>query len=365
MAGMMQTALGQVTEIIQKHTGYTEIIVDIHGRLEKAINYDLMTGEVEKGNHVVLNTTAVILGLGTGGYHFVLINLSQAEIQIGGAGHIMKLRYTPQQIKTLSIEEKDSGFTEIFNNFSSLEGLPVIIFSLHSALAPIILSLKSEHPRAKIAYIMTDGGALPLKISQNVSELKESGFLETVITCGHAFGGDLESVNVFSALIAAKEIVQADVVVIGIGPGHVGTGTKWGFSGIQAGEIINAVNILGGRPLFSPRISFRDPRPRHQGISHHSITVLSQVALSPSIVILPYLSADKNLYIQKQIKENSIDRKHTVVWEYGEKGIEMIIENKFRITTMGRQIDEEKDYFLTACAAGIYGGKASMEVGFN
>ncbi len=34
----------------------------------------------------------------------------------------MKLRYTPQQIKVLSVEEEASGYREIFNRFQSLAG---------------------------------------------------------------------------------------------------------------------------------------------------------------------------------------------------------------------------------------------------
>ncbi|WP_236860182.1 DUF3866 family protein [Candidatus Formimonas warabiya] len=365
MAGKVEATVGKVTEIMTQREGFTEIEVQVDEKVEKAVNYDDITGKISKGDRVVLNTTAVRLGLGTGGYHFVQANLTHPVVHMEGPGHIMKLRYTPEQIKVLSIEEEAAGFSEVFNRFQSLDGFPVVIFSLHSALAPIVVSIKLLRPKLKIAYIMTDGGALPVRISHSVYELRNSGLLDMVITSGHTFGGDFETINIYSALITAKEIAGADAAVIGMGPGNVGTGTKWGFSGIQLGESINAVNILGGRPVFCPRISFCDPRARHRGISHHSQTVLSTVALTPAIVVLPYLAEPKNDFLKKQIENNEIEKKHRVIWEHGDRGWEKLQEMSLRVTTMGRGIQEEKDFFLGACASGLYLAKLSRQIGLN
>ena len=35
-----------------------------------------------------------------------------------------------------------------------------------------------------------------------------------------------------------------------MGPGIVGTGTKYGFSGIEQGQIIDAINTLSGRANY-------------------------------------------------------------------------------------------------------------------
>ncbi|MDD4752250.1 MAG: DUF3866 family protein [Desulfitobacteriaceae bacterium] len=363
---MLETAVGKVSAILSQRSGVTELEAVVDGTPEKVINYDIITGPVREGDQVVLNTTAVRLGLGTGGYHFVQCNISRPVVDMKAGGHIMKLRYTPQQVKVLSVEEEYAGWSEVFNGFSSLEGFPVVLFPLHSCLSPVALSFKTARPRTKIAYIMIDGAALPAWFSETVHELKEKGFIESVITAGHAFGGDLEAVNIYSALIAAKEIVKADAAVVGMGPGNVGTGTKWGFSGVQLGEAINAVNILGGQPIFCPRISFADQRPRHRGISHHTLTVLTKIALSPAVVVLPYLGDDeKKIFLKKQVEENRINEKHTVVWEYGQAGLEKIKEEGLIVSSMGRDLKENEEFFLTACAAGIYAGKMSMQVGFN
>lgn len=365
MSGKIESVLGEVTNILLERDGFTELEVNLYERIEKAVNYDDMTGKVNIGDRVILNTTAVKLGLGTGGYHFVQANLSKPEKSLTGTGHIMKLRYTPQQIKVLSVEEEAAGFHEIFKNFESLEGFPVVVFSLHSVLAPLILSVKLIRPEARIAYIMTDGGALPAKFSHTVAALKNSSMLNSVITSGQSFGGDYEAVNIYSALITAKEIAKADIAVLGMGPGNVGTGTKWGFSSTQLGEAINAINILGGRPVFCPRISFADPRPRHQGISHHSLTILSRIALTPAIVVLPHLPAHREDVFKKQLADEGILEKHCIIWEHGEMGMEKLKNTSWHFTTMGRSLKEENEFFLGACASGIYTGKISLQTSCN
>ena len=54
---------------------------------------------------MVLNTTAVDLGLGTGGWHVVHWNLAREELDEPGPGHIMKLRYTSLQVDAGAAEE--------------------------------------------------------------------------------------------------------------------------------------------------------------------------------------------------------------------------------------------------------------------
>ena len=53
---------------------------------------------------------------------------------------------------------------------------------------------------------MTDSAALPLYLSNVIYHLQEEGLLSGTITCGQAFGGDLETVNIYTALIAAREV---------------------------------------------------------------------------------------------------------------------------------------------------------------
>ena len=96
---MISKRIGVVESIKNKSQNLEEITVNVNGNIEKAYNYPKMTGSVDIGNEVVLNTTAVEVSLGTGGYHFVILNLNKLESNMTPGGHIMKLRYTPMQVK--------------------------------------------------------------------------------------------------------------------------------------------------------------------------------------------------------------------------------------------------------------------------
>src|SRR5690606_28605152 len=139
----------------------------------------------------------------------------------------------------------------------------------------------------KIAYVMTDGGALPAAFSRTVATLRDAGWLHTCVTVGQAYGGDLEAVTVHTGLLAARHVAGCDVAVVAQGPGNLGTGTRWGYSGVAAGEAVNAAATLHGRPVASLRVSGADPRDRHRGISHHSLTAYTRVALAPADIPVP------------------------------------------------------------------------------
>lgn len=294
------------------------------------------------------------LSLGTGGTHFVIYNYNNEAKDFHGRGHIMKLRYTPMQIKCLAAEEEGSPYYKVFKDFISLEGHIFVVGSLHSMLAPIVAMLKYLDEQIKINYIMTDGGALPIFFSNTVKILKEQRLIENTITIGHAFGGDLECTNIYNGLIAAKEILAGDVTIVTMGPGIVGTGTKYGFSGIEQGQIIDAVNTLGGEPIIVPRISFQDKRSRHRGVSHHTRTVLSEIAKTSGKVVIPKLDEYKMNFIHEQITGMDLYKKHKFVYEKGDKVIDAMNKYGLSITTMGRGYEEDMEYFLTLGAVGTY-----------
>lgn len=131
----------------------------------KAINYEALTGTVSLGDTVVVNTTARALNLGTGGYDFVIhiVGKEQEGRTHREPGHIMKLRYTPCQLSCLAVEEEDSPHHAVMAEANSLDNMPVICGSLHSMLPAAAAAVKwRSHHRARLAYIMTDGAALPL-----------------------------------------------------------------------------------------------------------------------------------------------------------------------------------------------------------
>ncbi|MEN6348613.1 MAG: DUF3866 family protein [Syntrophomonas sp.] len=324
-------------------------LIDIEGRENKCISYPDLVGEIRPGDEVMVNTTAVSLKLGSGGYHFIISNLSSRGREMNPGGHIMKLRYTPMQLKVLSVEEEDSPHRTVMQEAESLDNIPVLVGTLHSMLAPICIYLAGKS--LQVAYLMTDGAALPLAFSENVAWLKKQGLLVGSVTCGHAFGGDLEAVNVYSGLLAARKVLQADVIIVSMGPGIVGTGSKWGFTGVEQGEILNAVEALKGIPVGVPRISFADSRKRHQGISHHTLTVLSQVCRVKAIVPLPLLEEDKMSHLLEQLRLAGLMEKHSFCLEDEPLVLEMLKESELKISTMGRGIEEEKEFFLALGAA--------------
>ena len=73
-------------------------------------------------------------------------------------------------------------------------------------------------PSGGSRYVMTDGAALPIALSDLVVDLGDRGWLAGTITAGHAFGGDLEAVSVPSALLLAVDGARADLVIVAHGP---------------------------------------------------------------------------------------------------------------------------------------------------
>lgn len=343
-----------VKEIKAMRPGYIEAVVDIAGQDFKAICYSALTGEIGPGDRVIVNTTAIDLGLGTGGFHFVLWNLSTKTLETGGKGHIMKLRYTPLQIKCLAAEEEESPYYNAMKDVSSIGGMPVVVGTLHSQLPAAAAVLRDLHPDIKIAYIMTDGAALPLAFSRTVAELKELGIIDTTITVGHAFGGDIEAINIYSALAAARCAVGAEAAIVTMGPGIVGSNTKLGFTGIEQGQVINAVNSLQGVAIAIPRISFSDKRERHFGISHHTITALKIAAMSPAIITIPELDKDRTDIIDEQIARESLDKTHRIAKVSAGITFEILKNKGLTPTTMGRSVSDDPEFFMAAGAAAVY-----------
>lgn len=263
---------GTVVGILAERAGLQRVSVDLGaGEPERAYVLTALTGDVAPGDRVVVNTTAVELGLGTGGWHVVHWNLARDELRAPGPGHIVKLRYTSLQSDVGAAEELHPEVP------TDLGGRPVVVCALHSQVGVVAAMVGHLRPGTRVAYVMTDGAALPLVLSDLVATLTERGLLHGTVTAGHAFGGGLEAVSVPSALALAVRVARADVVVVGMGPGVVGTGTELGTTAVEVAPILDAVVALGGRPVVCPRASDGDGRARHRGLSHHTATALRLV----------------------------------------------------------------------------------------
>ena len=356
---MLNLAVGKVVAIADERPGAVEMTVQVSGSRQKAIVYTPLSPTPVVGDEVLLNTTAVDLELGTGGYHFVVANLTRpAEQLTAGPGHIMKLRYTPMQHSVMTVEEEESPWREQIEHTVSLDGTPVVCCQLQSQIGPVAGSVERMIGNdARVVYVMTGDAALAAGFSKYLWQLKDCGLIDAVITCEQAFGGDYEAVNLYTGMIAAREVADADVIVICQGPGNTGTDTRLGFSSICQAEALHAAYALGGTPIGVVRLSFADPRARHQGVSHHSQTVLGRLTIPRVTVAVPELPKDQAQVVSSMLESSGIVEKHDVRYADGLAGVEEVLSRRVALRTMGRSFDEDPAAFLSPGAAGAIAGE--------
>jgi hypothetical protein len=352
---MIRWRAGTVTVVGRAWAGAQELRCRLDGdpaaNEVRALAFPAQVGAPQVGDRVLLNTNALAMGLGTGGYAYVVALPDRLPPDPPpGPGHLVKARYTPLQSTVLGVDEQDSPHHELLREADDLDALPVVVADLHSALPAVLAGLRARRPDTRVAYVMTDGGALPLWFSRTVAELRAAGWLSTTVTVGQAYGGELEAVTLHTGLLAARHVAGAEVAVVAQGPGNLGTGTRWGFSGVAAGEAVNAVAALGGRPVASLRISDADPRGRHRGVSHHSLTAYGRVALAAADVVVPLLEGDLGSVVRRQAA--ALHPPHRLV-EVPVGGLdEALATSPVRLSTMGRGLAEDRSYFVAAAAAG-------------
>lgn len=321
-----------VTEVIESLDGIERYRVElVDGGSARAYALVDLIGPCAVGDEVVCNTTAVELGLGTGGWHVVHWNLSRREWVRPGPDHVMKLRYTSLQT--------DVGTSELVHPDAPLDlgGTPVAICQVHSQVGIVAAAIGALRPGTRVCYVMTDGASLPLALSDLVRQLRRRDLLSVTITTGHAFGGDLEAVTVASGLTLAAGPARAEAIIVAMGPGVVGTGTAYGTTAIEAAALIDTVDALGGTPVLCVRASSGDARERHRGVSHHTLTAIRLAHAKPLVALPPGLAAlDGTVPVATAVPP-----------------IEQILaEAGLRITTMGRGIDADRLFFdSAACAA--------------
>jgi hypothetical protein len=331
-----------VTALLEERAGLQRVETD-EGR---AYVLTQLTGPVEVGDRVVLNTTAVDLGLGTGGWHVVHWNLARDEWSDPGPGHLMKLRYTSLQVDAGAAEEDHPDLP------TDLGGVPVVACGLHSQVAVVAVAARAAAPTARISYVMTDGAALPMALSDLVVGLLAAGTVDATITTGHAFGGQLEAISVPGALALARHVQGADVVIVGMGPGVVGTGSPLGTTAVEVATILDTTAALGGRPIVAPRMSSGDARPRHQGLSHHTRTALH---LTRSSVAVPVPAGT----VLGGDGSDGLAR-HAVQEVEGPDIVALLDVAGLRVTTMGRGPDQDPLFFRAAAAAGHLAGTLAV-----
>jgi Protein of unknown function (DUF3866) len=315
---------GTVTAVAERHDGLVRLQVD--GRPCAA--YPALTGPVALGDEVLVNVQAVELGLGTGGFDVLHANLTRG---LGLAGeedaHVMKLPYTSLQHAVLHAEESWADEAA-----AGLAGLPVVCCSLHSQVAAVCAGLGRE---LRIAFVQLPGGALPVPLSDTVRALREAGFLRTTVAVGPCFAGELACVSAASALVACRHLGM-DAVVCAIGPGIVGTGSRYGHGALSAAEAANAAAALGGSAIVAPRVSAADGRERHRGLSHHTLAALELSGEAATVAWPEGLEVPPELGPVETVDASG--------WRDACDGLPL--------EHMGRGPDEEPWFFAAAYAAG-------------
>jgi hypothetical protein len=328
-------AVGTVEAILTSVENLQELLTE-HG---PAICYPAMAGRIAVGDKVLLNRTATMLNLGTGGFDFVMAVMNQSSpIEQLTDGHIVKLRYTPVQI-AVNCLESDPANNHIWD--MGLGQTPIVVCQLHSQIAHCAAAVAAQGKRA--VYVMTDAACLLASFSNLVRQLQQCDLVASTITIGQASGGDYECVSIHSALLAARYILLADVVIVCQGPGNAGTGTKYGFGGIEQASILDSVAALGGLPIACVRMSSGDTRSRHFGVSHHTITTMKLVRTNCTIPVPAGMIG------------SAFEARHRVVEVTPQqRTYDLIDHHKIKVSTMGRNPAQDKAFFAAAASAGTF-----------
>jgi hypothetical protein len=314
-----------------------------------------LTGDVAVGDEVVVNTTAVELGLGTGGWHVVHWNLARRELRQPGPGHVMKLRYTSLQVDTGGSEEHEAPGGEVPEP-ALLRRVPIVACTLHSQVAVVAAAIAERAPGTRVAYVMTDGAALPLALSDAVAELRAKGLVHVTVTAANAFGGELEAVSLPSALDVAVHQGRAGVVVVAMGPGVVGTGSALGTTAVEVAWVVDVADRLGADPIVAVRASTVDGRSRHRGLSHHTRTALALCHAKATVALPAGPEAD---VLRVALAETA----HSVVSVEPGDVAALLDRHGLRVTTMGRGVADDPLFFRATAAAGCLAGERALPAG--
>ena len=251
------------------------LIVEVDGEHRPAWADTVLLGEMREGDEVVVNVAALDLGLGSGGFDVVHVNLTRGLEGGGGpeGEHVMKLNYTSLQHPVDPVEACTLGSmaAKVRENAHSGSGAGrrrsrSLVLPLHGHLAPAAWAAAEASPGAQVGYVQTGGGALPGSLSRDVAELRERGLLCGHITAAPAYGGEHEALSTVGALDAANRLGW-DAVLVGPGPGIIGSDTEFGHGGMAALDSAHAALVPPPPdPDLPPPLLQRPPRapPRRQ-----------------------------------------------------------------------------------------------------
>jgi hypothetical protein len=331
------------------------LTVEVGGEHRPAWADTRMVGEVEVGDDVVVNTQARDLGLGSGGFDVVHVNLSRGLAATEAEGiHVIKLNYTSLQhpVDPVEIEhgEPDLGPKP-----------PAVVISLHGHLAPIAWAAAQARPGLRLGFVQGAGAALPGSLSRDVAELRRRDLLCGHVTAGPAYGGEHEAISLVGGLDAAARRLGWEAIVVGPGPGILGSATRLGHGGMAALDAAHAALALGLPTLLCPRLSSSDERDRHRGLSHHTAAVL-ELLLAPVRVPVPEAELEGWPMLSAEAPEGgsaqaALDELIELCGGRHDLAVETIdlrgySDSGLPARTMGRSISEDPLFFAAPLAAG-------------
>jgi hypothetical protein len=325
VSGRLQLRRGVVVSV-------DPLLVQVDGERRAAWADEALLGEMREGDEVVVNVAALDLGLGSGGFDVVHVNLTRGLT--GGAesdAHVIKLNYTSIQHPVEPVEGESRGAP-----------VPALVLPLHGHLAPAAWAAAQAAPGLRVGYVQTGGGALPGSLSQDAKQLRERDLLAGHVTAAPAYGGEREAMSAIGALDVAAALGW-DAVLIGPGPGIIGSSTELGHGGMAALDNAHAALALRCPTAISPRLSSSDPRERHRGLSHHTRTVL-ELLLAPVDVPIPEREPEIAQAIgrfQHRMQPAPAD-------------LNGYAESNLPTRTMGRSLEEDPLFFSAPLAAGTF-----------
>ncbi len=326
-------ALRQGTVVLEQ-----PLSIEVDGERRRAWADTGLLGEMREGDAVIVNVAALDLGLGSGGFDVVHVNLTRGlEGRAAGKDHVMKLNYSSLQHPIDPIERSlgaEAGGPSV----------PVLVLPLHGHLAPASWAAMQRAPGMRLGYVQTGGGALPGSLSRDVVALREASLLSGHITAAPAYGGEHEALGTVGALDAAARRLGWDAVLAGPGPGIIGSGTHLGHGGLTALDTSHAALSLGLPTLLSPRASSGDRRDRHRGLSHHTLSVL-ELLLAPVSVAAP--EGEEEIIAALRLACAGRHRLQSGGFDLGGYAASGLPSH-----TMGRGIDQDPTFFAAALAAG-------------
>jgi hypothetical protein len=318
--------------------GEEPLTVEVGGERRPAWADTALLGEMREGDEVVVNIAALDRGLGSGGFDVVHVNLTRGlDAGAGGGEHVMKLNYSSLQHAVEPVERP-------FGEAGRGRQIAVLVLPLHGHLAPAAWAVAQAPTRPPAGYVQTGGGALPGSLCRDVAELRERGLLAGHIAAAPAYAGEHDALSVAGALDAAANRLGWDVALVGPGPGIIGSDSRLGHGGMAALDSAHAALSLGHRTLLSPRLSSADPRDRHRGVSHHTLTVM-QMLLAGVEVAVP----SGEPVAAAQLAEASGWRHR--LWE-APADLAGYAASGLPTQTMGRDIQEDPLFFAAPLAAG-------------